>query len=93
MNSETRLLRAVLGRMLVAVVFAVAARTAVTAPAAAEPRENPCELALSFVCHFVPIAPDLDHDVDLTQHLSPDGAAIPPSDPLPPTNPCSAGCI
>ena len=52
MNSETRLLRAVLGRMLLAAVFAVAAGT--TAPAAAEPGENPCELALSFVCHFVP---------------------------------------
>ena len=91
MNSETRLLRAVLGRMLLAAVFAVAAGT--TAPAAAEPGENPCELALSFVCHFVPIAPDLDQDVDLTQQLSPDGPAIPPSDPLPPTNPCSEGCI
>jgi len=93
MNSETSWLRAVLGRMLLAAVLAVAAGTAATAPAAAEPGENPCELALSFVCHFVPIAPDLDQDVDLTQQLSPDGAAIPPSDPLSPTNPCSAGCI
>jgi hypothetical protein len=93
MNSETSRPRAVLGRMLLAGVFAVAAGTAATAPAAAEPGENPCELALSFVCHFVPIAPDLDHDVDLTQQLSPDGPAIPPPDPLPPTNPCSAGCI
>jgi hypothetical protein len=88
MNGETRLLRAVLGRMLLAAAFAVAAGMA-----AAEPGENPCELALSFVCHFVPIAPDLDQDVDLTQQLSPDGAAIPPSDALSPTNPCSAGCI
>jgi hypothetical protein len=93
MKSEIRLLRAVLGRMLLAGVFGVAAGTAATAPAAAEPGENPCELALSFVCHFVPIAPDVDHDIDLTQQLSPDGPAIPPSDPLPPTNPCSEGCI
>jgi len=93
MDSETRLLRGVLGRMMLAGVFAVAAGTAAAAPAAAEPGENPCELALSFVCHFVPIAPDLDRDVDLTQQLSPDGPAIAPSDPLPPTNPCSAGCI
>ena len=93
MNSESRLPRAVLGRMLLAAVLAVAAGAAATAPAAAEPGENPCELALSFVCHFAPIAPDLDHDVDLTQQLSPDGPAIAPSDPLPPTNPCSAGCI
>jgi hypothetical protein len=76
MNSETSWLRAVLARMLLAGMFAVAAGTAAAAPAAAEPGENPCELALSFVCHFVPIAPDLDHDIDLTQQLSPDG---PPS--------------
>jgi hypothetical protein len=93
MNRETRLLRVVLGRMLLAGVIAVAAETAATAPAAAEPGENPCELGLSFVCHFLPIAPDLDHDVDLTQQLSPDNPAIPPADPLSPTNPCSAGCI
>jgi hypothetical protein len=63
MNRET--LRAVLRRVLLAGVFAFATGAAATAPAAAEPGENPCELALSFVCRFVPIAPDLDHDVDL----------------------------
>jgi hypothetical protein len=35
--------------------------------AGADPADDPCQLAVSFLCRFVPMAPDLDHDVDLTQ--------------------------
>jgi hypothetical protein len=42
MNSETRLLRAVLGRMLLAGVFAVAAGTAATAPTTTSTSHNSC---------------------------------------------------
>jgi hypothetical protein len=55
---------------------------------------------MSFVCHFLPVARDLDHDIDLTQ-----GAATLNGDPLPqmpmgnlstedgqPVSPCLNGC-
>jgi hypothetical protein len=37
------------------------------APAGAEPGDNPCQFAATFLCKFVPMVPDLDHDIDLTQ--------------------------
>jgi hypothetical protein len=37
-------------------------------PAGADP--DPCGTLPIFICHMVPIAPDLDHDVDLTQDPS-----------------------
>ncbi|HXB88402.1 hypothetical protein [Mycobacterium sp.] len=37
-------------------------------PAAADP--DPCGTLPIFICRMVPIAPDLDHDVDLTQDPS-----------------------
>jgi hypothetical protein len=40
------------------------------APASAAPI-NPCDLAFSFVCRFLPIAPELDSDVDLSTQLPP----------------------
>ncbi|MGX9788380.1 fibronectin-binding protein [Mycobacterium sp. MMS18-G62] len=77
-----------------AVIAAVGALTAgllFAAPATAEPG-NPCELAINFLCRFVPVAPELDHDIDLTQQQAVDPNA-PPPDSLPPANPCAAGCI
>lgn len=35
-------------------------------PAAAEPVDNPCDLAVGLLCRFLPIAPELDRDIDLT---------------------------
>lgn len=61
---------------------------AVAAPAAAEPMPS-CELALAFICGMLPIAPDLEHDVDLTTEL-------PPTDLLPEAplaDPCAMGCV
>ena len=76
----------------------IAAATALTtslllaAPADAEPGDDPCELAISYFCKFMPIAPDLDHDIDLTQQHPVDPNA-PPLDSLPAIDPCAAGCI
>lgn len=77
------------------VVAATAALTAgvlLATPANAEPGDNPCELAINFLCQFVPIAPDLDHNVDLTQQQPVDPNA-PPPESLPVVDPCAAGCI
>lgn len=63
---------------------------ALSAPVAAQPSDNPCTLAASFLCRFVPIAPDLDGDVDLTKD-QPAAALAPES--APPADPCVTGCI
>jgi hypothetical protein len=40
-------------------------------PAGADPGFDPCQDSVTFLCRMVPMVPDLDHDVDLTQN--PDG--------------------
>jgi hypothetical protein len=40
-------------------------------PAGANPSDDPCRAIAIPICRLVPIVPDLDHDVDLTQN--PDG--------------------
>ena len=40
-------------------------------PAGADPRDDPCRGVAIPICRLLPIMPDLDHDVDLTQ--DPDG--------------------
>lgn len=81
-----------LKRWVIAAVSALAAALFLAVPAGAEPGDNPCELAINFLCRFVPVAPDLDRDVDLTQQQpAADPNAAPES--LPVVNPCAAGCI
>lgn len=59
------------------------------APALADPGMPPCG-ALSPVCNLVPTMPELDHDVDLTIHQPPVGAA---TEQLPPADVCTLSCI
>jgi hypothetical protein len=82
----------VLTRMAVGAAGAVAAAVVLATPATAEPGDNPCDLAVNFLCRLVPMAPDLDHDVDLTGQLPVDPNA-PPPESLPVVDPCAAGCI
>lgn len=75
-----------------AVAGAAIAAAMTAAPAAADPVENPCAMTANFFCQFVPIAPELDHNVDLTQQLPP----VDPDAPPPPWQPpdlCAMGCI
>ena len=81
-----------LKRTVIAAAAALTAGLLLAAPATAEPGDNPCELAVNFLCRFAPIAPDLDHDVDLTQ-LQPVDPNAPPPESLPVVDPCAAGCI
>lgn len=75
-------------RRIVAVTGALAVTGGVlAAPVAAEP--PPCEFGLSFLCSMLPIAPELDHDVELT-------GDVPPANSLPEdqvADPCALGCI
>jgi hypothetical protein len=82
----------VLKRALVAAATAVTAGLLLATPANADPDDSPCELAISYFCRFVPVAPDLDRDLDLTQQQQVDPNA-PPPDTLPVMDPCAAGCI
>jgi hypothetical protein len=80
-----------LTRAVIAAVVSFGAAVVVASPAGADPG-SPCELAINFLCRFVPVAPDLDHDLDLTQQQPVDPNA-PPPDSLPVVYPCAAGCI
>jgi hypothetical protein len=76
------------------VIYAAAALAGgllLAAPASAEPGDNPCELAVNFLCRFVPIAPDLEGDIDLTQQQPADPNA-PPPESLPVAPICAVGC-
>ncbi len=48
-------------------VGAAAAALCFAATAGADPLDDPCQLHATFLCEFAPIAPTLDHDIDLTQ--------------------------
>jgi hypothetical protein len=71
----------------------VAALLASAPQAPAQVGPPPCELALTFLCNMLPVAPELDHNLDLTQHLPPADPNSPPPESLPVINPCAAGCI
>lgn len=79
-------------KTLIAFTCAVVVGVLLPAPAIADPSQDPCQLAVSFFCRFVPIAPELDGDVDLTKQFpAMDPAQAPPD--LPPMDICSAGCV
>ena len=61
-------------------------------PASADSGNDPCGLAVSFLCRFIPIAPELDGDVDLTKQLPSADPAAPPPDSRPPADICANGC-
>jgi hypothetical protein len=60
------------------------AATTLAAPASAS-RDNPCRATLIPICAFVPVLPNLDHDVDLT--TDPDPSTQTPNDAQPPAPP------
>ncbi|HEX7826865.1 MAG TPA: fibronectin-binding protein [Mycobacterium sp.] len=82
-----------LTRSLIAAVSAVGAAVLLAVPAGADPGGNPCKFSMNFVCRFVPIAPELEGDVDLTQQQPPGAPAVLAPESLPPADPCASGCI
>jgi hypothetical protein len=77
-------------KTLMAVACAVVVGFLLSAPAIADPSEDPCQLAVSFLCKFVPMAPELDGDVDLTKQVPVMDPAVAPCESRPPDI-CSAG--
>ncbi len=82
-----------LRRPVIAAAAALAAGVYLATPTSADPGDNPCEFAINYFCKFIPIAPDLEGDVDLTTDQPPADPNAPPPESLPVVDPCAAGCI
>lgn len=63
-----------------------------TPAALAEPVENPCSLGVTVLCHFMPIAPEWEGDIDLTRTAPTDAGAVLPEERTP-ADYCVNGCI
>lgn len=61
-------------RSLIAGAAVLAAGMMTSPTVAADPGEDPCQLGVTILCHFFPVAPHLEGDVDLT-------IDAPPADP------------
>lgn len=73
-------------------VFVAATSVGLAPTAIGAPGDNPCKLAISIVCQFAPIAPDLEGDIDLTKQ--PDGISpILAPETAPPVDVCANGCV
>lgn len=75
----------------IAVAVGVAAAVVGASPVHADPLDEPCALAVSLLCRFMPIAPELDGDVDYTPQQT--GAGILAPESAQPVDPCASGCI
>jgi hypothetical protein len=62
------------------------------ASADADPVGDPCSLAIVLFYRLLPIAPDLDHDVDLTTQYPATDPGDPGPESLPPADICPRGC-
>ena len=82
-----------LRRPVIAAAAVLAAGVYLATPTSADPGDNPCEFAINYFCKFIPIAPDLEGDVDLTKDRPPANPNAPPPDSLPVVDPFAAGCI
>ena len=82
-----------LKRTVIAAATLLAAGVLLAIPANADPGDNPFEFAINYFCRFIPIAPDLEGDVDLTQQQPPADPNAPPPESRPVVDPCAPGCI
>jgi hypothetical protein len=80
-------------KLSIALAGLVVAGSVLSAPAFADPTEDPCGLAVSFFCRFIPMAPELDGNVDLTTQLPPVEHSANPPESLPPADFCATGCV
>jgi hypothetical protein len=71
----------------------LAAGAMIAAPSAAAEPDDPCASRATILCRFLPMAPDLDGDVDMTSELPPSGPAPGENDPMPNYDACRMGCI
>ncbi|MBI3212878.1 MAG: fibronectin-binding protein [Mycobacterium sp.] len=79
----------IIGTAAIAIAGGGIAALLLSAPAVADPGMPPCGGLLSQICNMVPMMPELDHDIDLTQNMP----AAPNADELPPADVCAVACI
>jgi hypothetical protein len=78
---------------LIGSIGVVASALLLPATSTADPSDDPCPLAVPFLCRVLPIAPELDGDVDLTKQVPLTGPAAPAPDSLPSAEICASGCV
>jgi len=61
-------------------------------PAVADPSDDSCPLSMMLFCSLIPVAPGLDHDIDLTKPPPPADPGAPADEPRPPAELCTDGC-
>ena len=81
-----------LARGILAAVAAIGV-VALVPPVGTDHADDPCALAVSLLCRFMPIAPDLEGDVDYTQQLPSDANTVLAPESAAPADPCASGCI
>lgn len=59
----------------------------------ADPGDDPCQLVAGLLCKFVPMAPELDGDVDLTNQQPSADPSAPEPDSRRPADICANGCM
>ncbi|MDO3402955.1 fibronectin-binding protein [Mycolicibacterium neoaurum] len=62
------------------------------ADGSAQPPDIPCTMAVSIICHFLPIAPDWEGDIDLTVDQPAADPSAPEPDSRTPADYCINGC-
>lgn len=78
------------GKWAILGTVAAAGALFLSSPAAADPNGPPCEGPLGFVCSMVPMMPELEGDLDLTQQQPP--ATIDNEHQIP-ADVCAMGCV
>jgi len=71
----------------------VVTMSATTGYAHADPADDPCHLVAGLLCKFIPMAPELDGDIDLTKQQPPADPSVPEPDSRPPADICARGCM
>ncbi len=77
--------------ILVAVIAMVMLGTA--GQSGADPDDNPCQMVAGLLCKFMPLAPELDGDIDLTKQQPPADPSVPEPDMRAPADICARGCM
>lgn len=85
--------RRLLVRYALAVVCAAALVAAAPGTAYATPDDNPCDLVAEVLCKFIPMAPELEGDIDLTRQQPPEDPNAPSPDTRRPADICANGCM
>lgn len=80
------------GRIFVATCAFLVGLSGTNIQMARDQSGGPCTGAGIVLCHFLPIAPDMDGDIDLTTQFNTGDPAALPDGEIPRADICAAGC-